>query len=425
MSTTAPAIGEVLAVLDAMPLFAGVEREPLELFAAQAVPVSYPQGEDLWALGARERHFQVLLTGAVEWARDMGGERVVVAVHKPVTFFGAISSLSRQPAKVMARAVVDSTVLRFDGDAFRDLCRADVELLARIVRLTGEVVATSEGAMRERERLASIGTLAAGLAHEIGNPASAALRQVGALRGVLGGSEAPVPPGSPPLDALARADREQELADWLTAAGVKDPWDTAAALTDAGADLAWCEESGAPTVARSARALGARGLLVELDGELGRIVRLVSTMRDYANLDRAPEQDIEVVDGIRAASLVVGIAMELRLKDGVPRITAYPGELSQLWTELLRNAAQAGPGDVEVSVKPTREGGVHVSLADRGPGIPDEHLGRVWDPFFTTKPGAAGLGLDLARRVVESHRGRILLGERDGGGTVVTVELPG
>ena len=306
----------------------------------------------------------------------------------------------------------------------RALCARDDELLSRVVRLTGEVVASNEGALRERERLASIGTLAAGLAHEINNPASAALRQVGALRAALGASDTPVPPGAPPADALERADREEELAGWLTAAGVADPWDTAAALTDAGADVAWCAAVGAEAVARSARALGVRGLLEELDGELGRIVKLVSTMRDYANLDRTPEQDIEVVDGIRSASLVVGIAMTLTLKEGVPRITAYPGELSQLWTELLRNAAQAGPGDVEVWVKPARDGGVHVSLADRGPGIPDEHLGRVWDPFFTTKPGAAGLGLDLARRVVESHRGRILLGERDGGGTVVTVELP-
>lgn len=421
MSTTTAATVEILERID---LLEGVDPGALAAFAEQGEPVGHAAGTDLWELGAPPRFFQVLLEGRVEWARDQGGERAVVGVHRPVTYFGAISALSRMPAKVQARALDDVRLLCFPVDAFRELCAADPELLARVVRLTGEVVASNEGRLREKERLASIGTLAAGLAHEINNPASAALRQVGALRTALGVADIAVPPGSPPTDALERADREEALAGWLTVHGVPDPWDTAAALTDAGADVAWCAETGAAGVVRSARALGARGLLDELDTELGRIVDLVSTMRDYANLDRTPEQDVDVAAGVEAASVIVGIPMQMTVKPDVPRITGYPGELSQLWTELLRNAEQAGPGAVDVWVKPARTGGVHVHVADRGPGIRGEHLARVWDPFFTTKPGAAGLGLDLARRVVEAHNGRILLGERDGGGTVVTVELP-
>ncbi len=425
MSAVAPPVEEVLAVLDLMPMFAAVERTALTRFAAAGEPCTYPAGVELWQVGATPEWLQVLVDGRVEWSREMGGERVVVGVHKAVTYFGAISALSRMPAKVSALTLEPCRVLRFPTEAFRQLCVDDYDLLARMVRLTGEVVATNEGAMRERERLASIGTLAAGLAHEINNPASAALSQVATLRSALGVAETPAPTGAPPADPIARADREEELGSWLSAAGVANPWDVAAALTDAGADVAWCEALGPEAIVPAARALGARTLLDELDGALGRIVRLTSTMRDYANLDRAPEQDIEVVDGIRAAALVVGIEAEVVVQDGVPRIAAFPGELSQLWTELLRNAAQASPGAVEVWVKPARDGGaVHVHLADRGPGIPDEHLARVWDPFFTTKAGAAGLGLDLARRVVEGHAGRILLGEREGGGTVVTVELP-
>ncbi len=418
-----PELAEALAVLAQVALFDGLDPRALARFAAQAEEVRVPAGRDLWPLGAPPEWFHVLREGAVEWAREQGGERVVVASHRPVTFFGAISALSRIAAKVQARAVEESVVLRFPTAAFRALCVADEELMARVVRLTGEVVATNEGAMRERERLASIGTLAAGLAHEINNPAAAALRQVGALREALGAS-AGAPPAGAPLDGLARADREDELAAWLGEAGVPEPWRVAGALADAGADLAWCEAVGADAVPVEARSLAARGLLDELEAELGRIVGLVATMRDYANLDRMPEQDVEVAAGIHAASVVVGIAVRLEVAAEVPRIAGFPGELSQLWTELLRNAAQADAGVVEVHVGASSQGGVRVALADRGPGIADEHLGRVWDPFFTTRPGQAGLGLDLARRVVEGHGGRILLGEREGGGTVVTVELP-
>jgi signal transduction histidine kinase len=423
VSTTAAPTAEVVAVLQGLDLFEGVDAAVLAPFAAEAVPVTYPAGQELWPQGSPSLFFQVLMTGRVEWSRVLGGERVVLAEHHAVTYFGAISALSQIPAKVSSRAVEECRVLRFPAAALRALCATDEQLLSRVVRLTGEVVSTNEGALRERDRLASIGTLAAGLAHEINNPAAAALRQVAALRDALGTNAVPAPAAPAPAEPLARADREEELAAWLTAAGVLEPWSVAAGLSEAGADLAWCEQVGAEGVGAAAAALSARGLLEELDDALGRIVLLVSTMRDYANLDRTPERDVDVAAGVRAAAVVVGIDVALSVEGLVPAIAAFPGELSQLWTALLRNAAEAGPGAVEVEVRPSRDG-VHVALFDRGPGIPDEHLARVWEPFFTTKPGATGLGLDLARRVVEAHRGRILLGERDGGGTVVTVELP-
>ncbi len=425
MTSSAPPAAEVLGVLDGVSLFAGVDRAALAVFAAQAEHLAYPADALLWAVGDTPRWLQVLVEGTVEWSRDHGGERIVVGVHRPVTYFGAISALSSFPTKVQARALEDCRLLRFPAAAFRALCVADEELLARMIRLTAEVVSSSEGTLRERDRLASIGTLAAGLAHEINNPAAAALRQVSALREALGVATTPVPTAEAPRAALDRADREEELAEWLAGAGVAEARSVAAILADAGADVAWCEAVGATDVGAAAQALAARGLLDELDGALGRIVGLVATMRDYANLDRAPEQDVDVAAGLHAASVVVGITVTLEVEGVVPRIPAFPGELSQLWTELLRNAVQAGPGAVAVHVRAARDGGVRVELADRGPGIPGEHLARVWDPFFTTRPGAAGLGLDLARRVVEGHRGRILLGEREGGGTVVTVELPG
>jgi signal transduction histidine kinase len=141
-------------------------------------------------------------------------------------------------------------VLTFPGAAFRRLCRQDEELLSRVVALVADVASGNEAMLRQRDRLASVGTLAAGLAHEINNPAAAALRQVHALRAVLGGlldghaGAAAALPGRV-QDPLEAADREETLGAWLADRGVADAWGTAAALAEAGADVAWAEQVGA------------------------------------------------------------------------------------------------------------------------------------------------------------------------------------
>ncbi len=428
----------VLDRLREIRLFREVPDPLLEDFAGEASERRYAAGEDLWGEGEPQPYFQVLVEGGIEWWRTLGGERVVLSVHRPPTFSGAITSLTRRAVQVGARAVDDTRVITFPSAAFRRLCRQDEDLLSRVVALVADVSSGAEATLRQRDRMASVGTLAAGLSHEINNPAAAALRQVGELRAVLAGlldghagpaARLPASNGDP----LEAADREEELAAWLAARGPPTAWDTAAALAEAGADVAWAEQVGMERLPAVATAVAAGGLLDELDDALRRIVTLTGTMRDYAHLDRAPEADVDVTEGIETsigmlAGLLDATGTEVnRAWARTTPITAYPGELNEVWTALLRNAVEAAPGSiVEVRGEPLEAGGVRVTIADRGPGVPPELRERIWDPFFSTKDGASGLGLDLARRtVVGRHRGQISLEPReDGPGSVVRVDLP-
>jgi len=427
----------VLERLREIKLFREVPDPLLAEFAEAAIERRYAAGEDLWGEGDPQPYFQVLVEGGIEWWRTIGGQRVVLSVHRPPTFSGAITSLTRRAVQVAARAVDDTRVIAFPGGAFRTLCRGDEDLLSRVVALVADVSSTAEATLRQHDRLASVGTLAAGLSHEINNPAAAALRQVDELREVLGGlldgraGAAALPGGGG--DPLEAADREEALAAWLAARGHPDAWDTAAALAEAGADVAWAEQVGMERLPAVATAVAAGGLLDELDDALRRIVTLTATMRDYAHMDRTPEADVDVTHGVEtsiemlAGTLEATSTVVTRAWARTTPIAAYPGELNEVWTALLRNAVEAAPGGVvEVRGEPLDGGGVRVTIADQGPGVPPELRDRIWDPFFSTKDGASGLGLDLARRtVVGRHRGKITLEPReDGPGSVVRVELP-
>jgi len=427
----------VLERLREIRLFDEVPDPLLEEFAGEASERRYDAGEELWGEGSPQLSFLVLVEGGIEWWRTLGGERVVLSVHRPPTFSGALTSLTRRPVQVGARAVDPTRVLAFPAAAFRRLCRQDEDLLSRVVALVADVSSGAEATLRQRDRMVSVGTLAAGLSHEINNPASAALRQVDELRTVLAGlldgraGAALLPRGG--ADPLEAADREEELASWLAGHGRRDAWETAAVLAEVGADVAWAEEVGMERLPAVATAVAAGGLLDELDDALRRIVALTATMRDYAHLDRAPEADVDVTEGIETSigmlqgTLEATSTVVTRAWARTTPIVAYPGELNEVWTALLRNAVEAAPGGVvDVRGEPLEGGGVRVTIADQGPGVPPELRERVWDPFFTTKDGASGLGLDLARRtVVGRHRGQITLEPRpDGPGSVVVVDLP-
>ncbi len=177
----------VLDRLREIKLFREVAESLLDEFAREASELRYAAGDELWGEGDAQPYFMVLAEGGIEWWRTMGGERFVLSVHRPPTFSGAITSLTRRPVQVGARAVDDTRIIAFPAAAFRRLCRQDEDLLSRVVALVADVSSGAEAALRQRDRMASVGTLAAGLSHEINNPAAAALRQVDALRAVLGG----------------------------------------------------------------------------------------------------------------------------------------------------------------------------------------------------------------------------------------------
>jgi signal transduction histidine kinase len=320
-----------------------------------------------------------------------------------------------------------------------------------------------ESTVRQRESLVTLGTLAAGLAHEINNPAAAATRAVGALElasdtllsslgrladeditaqhfAALDALRRDLRPLAADFDPLDRADNEQALAGWLAGHGVAQAWQIAPSLVAAGADTSWCERvnvalSGRglePALEWVSGTLAVAALLAEVKESTRRVSELVAAVRSYSQLDRGSVQQIDVTEGL--VSTLVMLSHKLHdvtvVKDfgpDVPQISAYAGELNQVWTNLIDNAVDAMDGHGVLRVSTRFEGGqVVVEIADSGMGMTAETIARAFETFYTTKEvgKGTGLGLDIARRiVVERHGGTISI-TSEPGATVLRVGLP-
>ncbi|MEA2485212.1 MAG: hypothetical protein QOD46_323, partial [Actinomycetota bacterium] len=220
-----------------------------------------------------------------------------------------------------------------------------------------------------------------------------------------------------------------------------DSWRLAPALALAGADVDWCErvaqelDSAAlgPALEWMASTLSAAALLGDIKESTRRVSDLVSTVKSYSQLDRASLQTIDVTEGIESTLVILGeklregITVVRDYSKEVPQIEAIPGELNQVWTNLIDNAIDAmdGRGTLRLSTR-TAGDSVTVEIADTGPGIPAEVQARAFEPFFTTKEvgKGTGLGLDISRRiVVERHHGEIAITSQPGE-TILSVRLP-
>jgi signal transduction histidine kinase len=315
----------------------------------------------------------------------------------------------------------------------------------------------------EQEKMAALGKLSAGLAHELNNPAAAVRRaaeglreatfkaQLLALENVVRlspeGREAlldvlreATANGNLALDPLSQSDREEELADWLEERGFSEAWDLAPVLGAAGLDTDRLEKlvaeiSDGEPLAGVLEWLGATLELTDLADDVGRgagrISERVQAMKVYTHMDRAAYVETEVREGLENTLTILshklkGATVEREYEENLPKIWAHTGELNQVWTNLIDNAADAVGSRGRIQVRAFRDGdGVTVQIIDDGPGIPLEIQSHIFDPFFTTKEvgEGTGLGLDIVRRVVADHGGMVSV-DSEPGQTRFTVRLP-
>jgi signal transduction histidine kinase len=450
-----------------LPLFDGFTDDQLTALIDAGDEVAFAPGQVLFVESTPAEYWWVLLEGSVELTRHVGREDVpVAALATPGQWAGGLRAWDPNGVYMATgHTVSQGRVLRVASDRLLALARIWIPFGIHMIRGLMQTVRHVESTARQRESLVALGTLAAGLAHEINNPAAAAIRAVDSLQACVDDlAEAlrrlavasitaeefvaldelrrgVVPPTSPP-DALALADAEDDISGWLSRHRIDRDWVIAPPLAAAGLDPAWCERvAGAlpdaalgPGLEWIAASLSTGGLLAELKDSTGRISELVAAVRSYSQMDRASLQsEIDVTEGIDNTLIM----LTPRLKGGVnvikqysperPRIEAAPGELNQVWTNLIDNAVDAmdGSGTLRISVRPDGDR-IVVDVADTGSGMTPEVVERIFEPFFTTKDvgRGTGLGLDISRRiVVERHSGEITV-DSSPAGTVFHVALP-
>jgi signal transduction histidine kinase len=455
-----------------VPLFNGLTDEELREVLEEGSEEFIPAGEVGGREGEPVHHLYVILEGEFRWSKKVDGGEVVMNTYGSGEFFAEVPLLLGKPFLATWRALADSRVFALPNEIFRRMLTIHPSFSNTVLEMLAQRIQVLYSVSQQRERLSSLGTLAAGLAHELNNPASASRRATARLRDSLenrrslgmsltrAAARGEIDPAqsdtleqlvhesfrrdkAPILTSLERSDFEDEVALWLEERGVEEVWDLSHTLVGAGlgiADLRLAEGAVPPTVLADALGylaslLGAVGLLDEIEESSMRISNLVATMEGYSYMDRAPTQEVDVNEDLDNTLAILryrlaGIEVERDYDESLPRITAHGSELNQVWTNIITNAIDAvadeeKTGRIRLSTKQERDR-LLVEISDNGPGIPEEIQDRVFEPFFTTKDvgKGAGFGLDVSYRIVVGRHGGDIRIVSNPGDTRFQVRLP-
>ena len=434
-----------------VPLFAKVTDEQAQWILNHSEEILISSGSTLFSEGSVATAFYVLLDGILQITKHSGKQQeIVITTHQPGNFTGEIPLLTGTPYIASAYAVQDCRMLQMPTQAFFDLLDVCPSVAGALLPSVAWRVQTTDTMMRQHEKLASLGKLSAGLAHELNNPAAAAQRaaeQMGATTQAVQDlalsigqaltieqlqwltQESQTIPASRvaflSMDTLRQSELEEAIVDWLDDHEIENGWELAHNLVVAGFDpkkldaLASTFDLTALHVAlRWLDAVAsANELLGEIEQSTKRISELVKAIKEYSYMDQAPQQEIDVSDGLESTLTILayklknGVQITRNYAKGIPRISAFGSELNQVWTNIIDNAIDAMKGQGKLQVHTKQEGRyVVVEIIDNGPGIPADIQSRIFEPFFTTKEvgEGTGLGLDIVYRiVVNRHRGDI------------------
>jgi signal transduction histidine kinase len=430
-----------------IPAFADLPDDQIEWFLSQSQELNLKAGETYTRQGDPADAMFVILEGEAQGRGEISGDTVNFTVAAG-SVNGVLPFSRMKQFTVSVRVVKDSRILRFPASLFPDLVQKMPELAKRLVGMMTDRVREVTRMEQQRDRLAGLGKLSAGLAHELNNPASAAKRAAAQLRDILKkiknaslelGRRDLTPTqkaeiekleaffiqrDEPPPDALTTSDLEEQLDSLLRSHGQNDLWQLAADLARKSVKPEMLESLFATLDAETARAALVRiaasveiaNLLNEIESSTSRISDLVRAIKEYTYMDQSPVQNVDLVKSLETTLII----MNHKLKHGVVvqrdyqrvpfLVNSFGSELNQVWTNLIDNAIDAMGGKGELRVRTYRDDGCAVvEIADNGPGISPEIKAHIFEPFFTTKAvgEGTGLGLDTVQRIVKKHRGTI------------------
>jgi signal transduction histidine kinase len=437
-----------------IPALADLPDDQLDWFLSQAKEVSLKAGETYFRQGDPADSMFVVLEGQFQTRGELNGDAVAFTTSPgDITGVLPFSRMTRFP--VSGRALVEGRLLRFPSAMFTELVHKMPELTKRLVGMMSDRIREFTRLEQQRDRLAALGKLSAGLAHELNNPASAAKRAAAQLRSLLkrirdashelGARDlttvqkaeiekletALIQHDNPPPDPLTISTLEDEIETLLRSHGQNDLWQLAADLARRNTKPETVESLFASLDAETARAalvriaasLEVANLLNEIESSTSRISDLVLAIKEYTYMDQAPVQNVDIVKSLENTLTI----LHHKLKRGVSVVRDYQpvpllvnsfgSELNQVWTNIMDNAIDAMGGKGELRVRTWRDDScVVVEIGDNGPGISPEVQPHIFEPFFTTKGvgEGTGLGLDTVQRIVRKHRGNIEVNSKPG-----------
>ena len=446
------------------PLFQGLTDDELQQLMDMAEPLSLRAGELLIRQGDTGDSAYVLTKGEFEIQKQSGQSIIKIDMRNAGDVVGEMALLARTPRSASVISKTDSEALRIPQEAFEKLLSSSSKAAMAVLHWVMARLNQNEALLHQQEKMAALGTLSAGLAHELNNPAAAAQRSASELNKSLLKwqslthqiesaafnanqtewlndfmQEAARRFESPlKLEALEKIELTDQLEAWLEANGIESAWELAPVMVNFGWNIETLEKlKGAALFNLTIQWLGAgcltKGLLSEIQLTTERLSKIVHAMKSYTYLDQAPLLEVDVHEGLENTLVIMqhklkqGVIIKREYSPGLPHIEAYASELNQVWTNIIDNAIDAMKGRGEITLRTNLEDNhVAVEIIDNGPGIPENIQARIFEPFFTTKPPGSGTGLGLHIShdiIVNRHHGQLSV-ESKFGETKFKVILP-